>query len=167
MCMIDRSGFDEFATARTKRLFHYAYLVCGDWHEAQDLVQTTLAKLYVAWRRIERQENVDAYARRVLLRAYLSRRRLRRSTETPVAEPPPNAADSADADLRMALVNALRTLPPRNRAVVVLRYFEGHSTESTAQILGLTQSAVKTINSRSLKALRAVLGAAREDLFKH
>lgn len=73
----------------------------------------------------------------------------------------------ADADLRLTLVNALRTLPPRNRAVVVLRYFEGHSTESTAQILGLTQSAVKTINSRSLSALRAVLGAAREDLFKH
>ena len=101
--MIDRSGFDEFATARTKRLFHYAYLVCGDWHEAQDLVQTTLAKLYVAWRRIERQENVDAYARRVLLRSYLSHRRLR-----PTLEVKRCAGDIADPRRPCGVAGGLR-----------------------------------------------------------
>ncbi|HEY9483092.1 MAG TPA: SigE family RNA polymerase sigma factor [Micromonosporaceae bacterium] len=164
--MIDRGGFHEFAKARTQRLFQYAYLVCGDWHEAQDLVQTTLAKMYVAWRRIERQENVDAYARRVLLRAFLSHRRLKRSTETPVAELPPAAMPDGDNDLRLTLVDALRTLPPRNRAVLVLRYFEGHPIDSVAEILGMSQSAVKSMNSRSLAVLRTALGAAREDLFK-
>jgi len=165
--VIDRGGFDEFATARTKRLFQYAYLVSGDWHEAQDLVQTTLAKVYVAWRRIERQENVDAYARRVLLRAYLSHRRLKRSTETPVADVPPVATSSDDADLRLTLMSALRTLPPRNRAIVVLRYFEGHGIDAVAEILGMSQSAVKSANARSLAVLRTSLGAAREDLFRH
>jgi RNA polymerase sigma-70 factor (sigma-E family) len=164
--VIDRGGFHEFAKARTQRLFQYAYLVCGDWHEAQDLVQTTLAKMYVAWRRIERQENVDAYARRVLLRAFLSHRRLKRSTETPVAELPPAAMPDGDNDLRLTLVDALRTLPPRNRAVLVLRYFEGHPIDSVAEILGMSQSAVKSMNSRSLAVLRTALGAAREDLFK-
>jgi RNA polymerase sigma-70 factor (sigma-E family) len=164
--VIDRGGFHEFATARTQRLFQYAYFVCGDWHEAQDLVQTTLAKMYAAWWRIERQENVDAYARRVLLRAYLSHRRLKRSTETPVAEPPQAAMPDGDEDLRLALIDALRTLPPRSRAVVVLRYFEDHTVESVAEILGMSQSAVKSSNARSLAVLRAALNTAREDLFK-
>lgn len=165
--MVERYGFDEFATTRAKRLFQYAYLVGGDWHQAEDLVQTTLGKLDVAWRRIERQENVDAYARRVLLRTYLSQRRLKRTGETPVAEPAAGATNDGDADLRVTLQQALRALPARHRAVIVPRYFDGQPIESAAGILGLTVPAVKSINSRALAAMRGVLGAAREDLFKH
>ncbi|HEU0241166.1 MAG TPA: SigE family RNA polymerase sigma factor [Micromonosporaceae bacterium] len=164
--MVERYGFEEFAVARAKRLFQYAYLICGDWHQAEDLVQATLAKVYVAWRRVEHQENVDAYARRVLLRTYLSHRRLKRSSETPVAEVVAGAYEDDSADLRVTLMTALRALPPRHRAVVVLRYFEGQTSESVAAILGMTASAVKSINTRSLAAMRAALGAAREDLFK-
>lgn len=163
--MVDSESFDDFASARTRRLFHHAYLLCGDWYEAQDLVQITLAKVYLAWRRIEQTENVDAYARTTLTRTFLSHRRLKRSSETPVAELPPDVGVTGDPDLRMALLEALRELPPRNRAVVVLRYFEGHNTEEVAEVLGMTVSAVKSLNSRSLIALRSTLGAARADLF--
>jgi RNA polymerase sigma-70 factor (sigma-E family) len=165
--MVDRSGYTEFATARAHRLFQTAYLMCGDWYEAQDLVQATLAKLYVSWRRIERQEHVEAYARQVLLRTFLSSRRLRRSTETPVAELPVAAAVSHDdPDLRVTLLDALRQLPPRNRAVVVLRYLEGLSIDAVAESLGMTPSAVKSLNTRSLAMLRESLGRDHRSLFQ-
>src|SRR5260370_9134511 len=78
--------FGEFAAAQAGQLFRIAYLMCGDWHEAEDLVQTALAKLYVAWGRASRADNVGSYARSVLVNAYLSSRRLRRRGELPVAE---------------------------------------------------------------------------------
>src|SRR5260370_4471341 len=102
--------YREFASARATQLFRLAFLMCGDWHEAEDLVQTTLAKLFVAWHRVQRTESPDAYARKVLLNAYLSQRRLRRSTEMPVADPGECGTASDDADLRLTLVTALRTL---------------------------------------------------------
>jgi RNA polymerase sigma-70 factor (sigma-E family) len=139
----DCEEFREFAAARASQLFRIAYLVCGDWHEAQDLVQTTLAKLFVAWHRMQRTQSPDAYARKVLLNAYLSQRRLRRASETPVADPAePTAATADDADLRLTLVAALRRLPPRSRAVVVLRYMDDHSIEATAEALGISPAAL-------------------------
>lgn len=163
--MVENENFDDYARARTRRLVHQAYLLCGDWYDAQDLVQTTLAKVYLAWHRIERKENVDAYTRKAMLRTFLSHRRLKRPAETPVAELPTDVGVIGDPDLLMALLEALRELPPRNRAVVVLRYFEGHNTEEVADVLGMTVSAVKNLNSRSLIALRSRLGAVRADLF--
>ena len=139
--------------------------MCGDWHEAQDLVQTSLAKMYVAWNRIERQDNADAYARKVLLRTYLSQRRLKRSGETPVADLGPIHAPGVDEDLRLTLLAALRTLPPRNRAVLVLRYLEGHSIEAVAELVGASPAAVKSLSTRSLTKLREQLGEDRETLF--
>ena len=155
----DGNDFHEFASARAGQLFRIAYLVCGDWHEAEDLVQTTLAKLYVAWHRVERTESPDAYARKVLMNTYFSQRRLKRSTETPVAEPPQLTATREDSDLRLTLVAALRKLPPRSRAVVVLRYVDDHSIESVAQALGISPGAVKSLNSRGLAQLRELLGS--------
>jgi RNA polymerase sigma-70 factor (sigma-E family) len=155
----DADDFHEFASARAGQLFRIAYLICGDWHEAEDLVQTTLAKLFVAWHRVKRTDNPDAYARKVLMNSYLSQRRLKRSTETPVAEPGDLTATSVDADLRLTLVAALRKLPPRSRAVVVLRYVDDHSIESVAQALGISPAAVKSLNSRGLEQLRELLGS--------
>lgn len=155
----DCTDFRDFAAARASQLFRIAYLVCGDWHEAQDLAQTTLAKLFVAWPRVQHTQSPDAYARKVLMNAYLSERRLKRSTETPVAVPwELDAATADDADLRMTLVSALRKLPPRSRAVVVLRYLDDHSIDATAQALGMTAAAVKSLNSRALAQLRELLG---------
>jgi RNA polymerase sigma-70 factor (sigma-E family) len=161
----DCEDFREFAAARAGQLFRIAYLVCGDWHEAQDLVQTTLAKLFVAWHRMQRTQSPDAYARKVLLNAYLSQRRLKRATETPVADPAePTAARADDADLRLTLVAALRRLPPRSRAVVVLRYIDDHSIEATAEALGISTAAVKSLNTRGLAQLRDLLAADAEAL---
>jgi RNA polymerase sigma-70 factor (sigma-E family) len=151
--------FREFASARAAQLFRIAYLLCGDWHEAEDLVQTTLAKLFVAWHRVQRTHSPDAYARKVLVNAYLSQRRLRRSTEMPVADPGEVSAAGHDADLRLTLLAALRKLPPRSRAVVVLRYVDDHSIDSVAQTLGVSPAAVKSLNSRGLAQLREQLGA--------
>ncbi|MGE7434385.1 MULTISPECIES: SigE family RNA polymerase sigma factor [Kitasatospora] len=159
-------GFEEFAGTRTRRLFQVAYLMCGDWHQAQDLVQTTLAKMYSAWGRLRRgrdEPGLDAYARKVLLRTYLSQQRLRRSTEVVTAELPESwAAQDGGSDLRVTLTAALAQLPPRNRAVVVLRYLEDHSIEAVAEMLGMSNSAVKSLNTRSLAKLREILGNDRE-----
>ena len=157
----DGAEFREFASARAGQLFRIAYLVCGDWHEAQDLVQTTLAKLFVAWHRVQRTQSPDAYARKVLMNAYLSERRRKRTSEMPVADPAlPNTAGAGDdADLRLTLVAALSKLPPRSRAVVVLRHLDDHSIEAVAQALGISPAAVKSLNSRGLAQLRGLLGA--------
>ncbi|GGQ68867.1 SigE family RNA polymerase sigma factor [Kitasatospora griseola] len=166
--MTEGLDFDEFAASRARRLFHIAYLMCGDWHQAQDLVQTTLSKMYPVWGRLRRgdgEAGVDAYARKVLLRCYLSHRRLRRSTEVAVAEFPDELVvgvqEGSAAALRITLVAALRQLPPRNRAAVVLRYLEDYSLEETAEAMGITVSAVKSLNSRSMTRLRAILGPDR------
>jgi RNA polymerase sigma-70 factor (sigma-E family) len=151
--------FRDFATARAGQLFRVAYLTCCDWHEAEDLVQITLAKLYVAWHRVSRSASADNYARKVLLNTYLSQRRLRRSGEVPVATITDTSAPARDHDLRLALVAALRQLPPRSRAVVVLRHLEDHSVESVAQLLGISPSAVKSLDARGLMRLREVLAA--------
>ncbi|MDH6110139.1 RNA polymerase sigma-70 factor (sigma-E family) [Kitasatospora sp. MAP12-15] len=166
-------GFDEFAATRARRLFQVAYLMCGDWHQAQDLVQTTFSKLYPVWGRIQRgraEPGLDAYARKVLLRCYLSHRRLRRSGEVAVAEVFDGPADAADggteSDLRLTLLAALRQLPPRNRAAVVLRFLEDYTIEAVAEALDTTPSAVKSLNSRSLSRLREILGEDRALLFQ-
>jgi DNA-directed RNA polymerase specialized sigma24 family protein len=122
------AGYLEFASARGTQLFRVALLMCGDWHEAEYLVQTTLAKVFVAWTRVRR--NAEGYARQVMLNTFLSQRRLKRSSELPTTEFRDRPAPGVDADLRMTLLTTLRELPPRYRAVVALRYFEDHSIES-------------------------------------
>ena len=157
-------GYREFATARAAQLFRVAFLMCGDWHEAEDLTQTTLAKLFVSWNRVRRQDSIEAYARRVMVNAFLSQRRLKRSKEMPFATVEPGSAPSVDADLRMTLIAALRQLPPRSRAVVVLRYLEDHSIESVAEQMATTPAAVKSLGARGLTQLRDLLGADEQSI---
>jgi RNA polymerase sigma-70 factor (sigma-E family) len=158
--------YREFASARAMQLFRLAYLMCGDWHEAEDLVQTTLASLFVAWNRVRRRNSMDTYARRVLVNAFLSQRRLKRSRETPIAQFTDVSAPAVDADLRLTLVAALRTLPSRSRAVVVLRYLEDHSIESVAELMDATPAAVKSLNTRGLAQLRELLSGDRQHLLQ-
>jgi RNA polymerase sigma-70 factor (sigma-E family) len=151
--------FIEYATTRASRLRDLAYLMCGDWHQAQDLTQQTLAKMYLAWGRIQRRENVDAYARQVMLRELLTEKRRRRWTERPVAYLPEPADRPDQADLRLTLVSALSRLAPNRRAVLVLRYWDDHSVETVAEIMRITPGAVKSLTVRAIQDLRSVLGA--------
>ncbi|MFF2080767.1 SigE family RNA polymerase sigma factor [Kitasatospora sp. NPDC058162] len=155
----ESAEFESFAHSRGQRLFRTALLLCGDWHLAEDLAQVTLAKLYAAWPKVRRADNQDAYARSTLVRSYLSHRRLRRSGERPaIGELPEGAAPGDDPALRVTLLTALAELPPRDRAVLVLRYWEDRSVEETAGELGLSAGAVRAQSLRALKRLRAVLG---------
>jgi RNA polymerase sigma-70 factor (sigma-E family) len=153
------TDFTEYATARAGRLRDIAYLMCGDWHYAQDLTQQALTKLYLAWGRIQRVENLDAYARRVLLRELLTEKRRRRSTERPVVNVPDRASHADPVDLRLTLVGALAKLAPNRRAVVILRYWDDHSVETVAEVMQLTPAAVKSLALRAVQELRELLGA--------
>src|ERR1700761_6989844 len=115
------AAFRSFATAASPALFRSAWLLTGDWHLAEDLVQDALARMYRIWGGIGRIDNPAAYAQTVLARQFLSHRRRRSSGERPSAELPESAATGPDHDLRLALVAALAELPKRDRAVVVLR----------------------------------------------
>src|SRR3569623_3132074 len=120
----DEAAFRAFAHSRRPGLRRTAYLMCGDWHQADDLVQTALTKLYVAWRRVRNNEAPDAYARQLLTRCFLDERRRPWRRESPVEalEDHATATEGADEGV-LDLRNALATLPPRQRATVVLRYW--------------------------------------------
>lgn len=149
--------FDEFARSRQVRLRRAAYLLCGDWHLAEDLTQTSLAKLYAVWRQV-RMDSPDGYARRVLFRTFVDESRRRRWWERPSAHQYDVAAPVQDSDLRLTLLAALRQVPARSRAVLVLRFWEDQSVEETAAALGCSTGTVKSQTSRGLATLRRILG---------
>ncbi|GAA2036199.1 hypothetical protein GCM10009839_41340 [Catenulispora yoronensis] len=150
--------FIELASARGAHLLRTAYLLTGDWHLAEDLVQETLGKMFVAWRGAGAIDNPAGYVQTVLVRTYLSYRRKRSSGELPQAEIPEAAARESDVALRMSLMDGLARLDSRDRAVIVLRYWEDRSVDETADALGLSAAAVRNQSSRALARLRAVLG---------
>jgi RNA polymerase sigma-70 factor (sigma-E family) len=156
--------FTEFAAAEMARLRRTAYLLCGDWHAAEDLTQIALTRTLLAWRRISKQENAHAYAHRTLVNAYLGQRRTRRSGEIPIGDLPDLLSPSSTTELRVVLLAALATLPPQARAVVVLRYWEDLSVDQVAEILRCSAGTVKSQSARSLKKLRESLGRSLPDL---
>ncbi|GGS70619.1 RNA polymerase sigma24 factor [Streptomyces tanashiensis] len=156
------AGFEEFARAGQQRLYRTAYLLCGDPEAARDLTQTTLARLYQHWRRVGTADHPHAYAKTVLTRIFLAERRRRLRdllafTRTGGMAPAPSADH---ADLRVTLLAALAELPPRARAMVVLRYWDDQSVASVASQLRCSEATVKSQCSRSLVRLRARLGDA-------
>ncbi|MGW6404029.1 SigE family RNA polymerase sigma factor [Streptomyces sp. NPDC055134] len=156
------SGFREFAEARTGHLFRSACLLTsGDTHFAEDLVQETLGRMYVVWGQSSRVGNPAAYAQTVLIRAFLAHQRRRSAQERPSDELP-ETSDSTpgDASLRITLLDALRQLPPKDRAVIVLRYWEDRSVMETAEILNVSSAAVRTRSTRALARLREQLGGS-------
>ncbi|MGR6971052.1 SigE family RNA polymerase sigma factor [Streptomyces cynarae] len=154
----------EFAAVRSGPLFRTACLLTGDWHLAEDLVQETLAKMYRSWRRISRVDSPVAYADTVLVRTFLSQRRRRSSTERPSDRLPDAAGPAQDAELRIALLDGLARMTAKDRAVLVLRYWEDRSVEETAQVLQLSSGAVRAQSMRALQRLRALLGDQLADL---
>lgn len=149
--------YQAFVVARGPALRQAAYLLCGDWHEAEDLTQTALTKVYLAWRRV-RVETAEAYARAVLFRVFLDGRRLvRHQREHLTAEPPERPAGEAGSEDRIVLQEALAQIPPRQRAVLVLRFWHDLSLEETATLLACSVGTVKSQSSRGLDALRVAL----------
>ncbi|MET7297835.1 SigE family RNA polymerase sigma factor [Embleya sp. NPDC005575] len=153
-----RRDFEEYARARQQQLYRTAYLLCGDADRAQDLAQTTLAKLFRHWKRASRAENLDAYAKTVLSRTFLSEQR-GRQREHEAHELGSGAPESGQhPDLRLTLLAALDTLPPKPRLMVILRYWEDLSVESVAALLRCSTGNVKSQCARSMAKLRAELG---------
>ncbi|HET6153756.1 MAG TPA: SigE family RNA polymerase sigma factor [Marmoricola sp.] len=148
-------AFGEFALIRSPRLYRSALLLCGNEHTAEDLVQETLAKLYVAWPRVN---DPVAYAHVALTRTFLSHVRRRSTAERPTAVLPDGEHLDQDATQRTDLIRALAELDPRDRAVLVLRYLEDQPVDQVAQILRIKPGAVRTRTHRALRRIRVVLG---------
>ena len=148
-------GFAEFVVARQAALLRTAYLLTGHAQDAEDLVQTALVKVVPVWRRIS--ENPEPYVRRVLVRENVSRWRRRRWRETSTEVLPDTLAHAADHDELLTLRAALATLAPRQRAVVVLRYYEGCTEAEIADHLGISPGTVKSHAREAIARLRALL----------
>lgn len=144
MAKPDRDAeFTEYVSARSPWLRRVAFLLCGDWHRADDLVQTSITKLYAHWQRASRADNIDGYVRRTLVNTFLAEQRsgwakwtiLRRhESEESLLVDGPGAV--RDMDLSLDLRSALNQLPARQRATVVLRYYCDLSVDQTAQVMG-------------------------------
>jgi RNA polymerase sigma-70 factor (sigma-E family) len=162
-------AFVELATARGPALFRTAWLLTGDFHLAEDLVQEALGRIYARWSKVAAADQPAAYAHTVLVHAFLSHRRRRSSTERP-SDPAVEAGlgDRAgpddDVPLRVALLAALGHLDRLDRAVVVLRYWDDLDAPATGALVGLSPAAVRTRCSRALARLREVLGDDLADL---
>jgi RNA polymerase sigma-70 factor (sigma-E family) len=149
--------FQEFVRARWSHLVRTAYLLTGDVHHAEDLTQTALAKAYRSWRRVSRSDSPEAYVRRMLVSCNYDRFRKRRVVEAMTATPPEVAGrDEAVARVeeRGVLVGALGQLPSKQRAVVVMRYWEDLSEAEVAEALGCSVGTVKSQASKGLAKLR-------------
>ncbi|MHA6792207.1 SigE family RNA polymerase sigma factor [Pseudonocardia bannensis] len=159
--------FADYFRARQDAVRRMAFLLCGDWHRADDHAQSAFVALHRHWRRIRDRGALDAWVRRTLVSAVVdeSRRPWRRERATDALPPSPVSADGADAvATRQTLVDGLRAVPPRQRAVLVLRYLEGLDVAGTASALGCSTGTVKSQTAHGLATLRAVLGDTLDDL---
>ena len=163
--MSDReSEYVEFVESMGPRLRRTAYLICGDWHRAEDAVQDALCKLYLSWAKVDRSGNPAAYARRVVVNATLDGRRRSWRREVPTAALPDQELPGDPATAHAArdeLATGLAGVPPRQRACLVLRYYEDLSIEQTAEVLGCSAGTVKSQTARGLESLRHNLDQSR------
>lgn len=147
-------GFDSFVENRGNVLWRSAWLLTGDSHTAEDLVQSALAKCWPAYERVDRHGSFEAYVRRTMYTTYVAWWRRRWTREIPSEIPDRGLTATPDLALRRDLVAALGQLPRGQRAVVILRYFEDRTIEETAEILGCTAGTVKSQTARALSAMR-------------
>lgn len=155
--MGDRPAFDAFVSARLPALYRYALVLTRSRPDAEDLVHDALVRTAAAWWRVRRQDDPEGYVRRIMVRLLINRHR-RPIREESVAAPPDAGWTDAgyDAvDQAASLDDRLRALPPRMRAVLVLRYVDGMSEAEIAETLGVSRGTVKSQASRALDRLRA------------
>jgi RNA polymerase sigma-70 factor (sigma-E family) len=151
--------FADYVTARMGTLRRLAYLLCQDRDRTDDLVQVAITRLYVHWNRARAVEHIDAYARTILIRVYLTERRSKWATNVDLStELPDRSAGVDDREDALDMRAALATLPARQRATLVLRYYCDLSVEQTAAHLGCSVGTVKSQTAKGLQALRGRLG---------
>jgi RNA polymerase sigma-70 factor (sigma-E family) len=150
-----RASFEEFVRARSGALARIAHLLTGDRHHAEDLLQTALARAATRW---ERLDDPEAYLRRVLYTQAVSRWRglVRRPAEWLTDQPPAIGVVDAEVEMKVILAQALRRLTPRQRAVLVLRFYEDRSESQTAELLGCAVGTVKSQTRHALARLKAL-----------
>ena len=157
----EEAEFAKYFANRRDAVRRTAYLLCGDWHRADDLAQLAFVALHRRWHKIRDHGALDAYVRKTLVRSVIdeSRRPWRRERFVDEVPEPPAASVGFDTQVvtREALLAGLREVPPRQRAVLVLRYFEGLDVAAAATALGCTEGTVKSQTARGLAALRAAL----------
>ena len=154
---LDRE-YADFVAARQVHLRRIAYAICGDWNRAEDLLQTALTKLYVAWPRLHRDGREEAYTRQIIVRANIDESRRPWRRERPGLDAHDRAARvELPYEERSALFDALQQLPPTQRRAVLLRHWLGLSVEETAAELRVSTGTVKSSTSRGLVRLRAAL----------
>jgi RNA polymerase sigma-70 factor (sigma-E family) len=150
--------FHEYVVSRRQPLLRLAYLLTGDTHQAEDVVQTALLRAFRSWRRVSRADQPDAYVRRMVVNAYIDGRRRRSSAEAPTAPadlPAVALHDHTDAHAERSLMwTALAGLPRVQRAVLVLRFYEDLDDARIADLLGSSPSTVRSNASRALATLR-------------
>ncbi|MFF0149705.1 SigE family RNA polymerase sigma factor [Micromonospora sp. NPDC005203] len=166
---VERSAADadytECVRAGLPQWRRTAYLMCGDWHQGDDIVQRVLTELYRNWPRARRADSLNALVRTMLMRRLIDERRRRWArvllTDLLPERPAPIAPDATE---RLDLVAALRQVPPRQRAVLVLRFFQDLTVEETAQALGCAPGTVKSQTAKGLATLRGLLTPVRNDV---
>jgi RNA polymerase sigma-70 factor (sigma-E family) len=153
-------GFREFVEAHSRSLLRTAWLLTGEWPGAEDLVQVALAKTWPKWSAITRQDAPEVYVRRVLVTTFLAGRRRRWTGEVALGTVPdqPGGDPMAQADLRESIRVAMRSLPPRQRAVIALRYFNDLTESQTAAALGCSVGTVKSHAAKAMAKLRVAPG---------
>jgi RNA polymerase sigma-70 factor (sigma-E family) len=159
--MRDEASYVAFVEARWPSLLRLAHLLSGSSAAGEDVLQAVLLELYLRWGRISRLDFPEGHVRRMLVTETISRGRTRRG-ERPVEAVPErhvNPDADVDVDVRLALWPVVRDLPPRQRAVIVLRYYEDLSEAEIAQVLGCAPGTVRSQAAGALRSLRAVLGA--------
>lgn len=154
----DEADFAAFVATRSAALLSFAHVLTGDRHDAEDVVQTALAATALGWHRLRSKENPEGYVRRAIVTTHLNRQRRRPWLERPTGEVPeptdPGPGGAEGLDDRDAMWRVLATLPPRQRAVLVLRYYEDLSEADIADVLGCSRGTVKSQAAKALERLR-------------
>lgn len=155
--------FADYISARLPSLRRLAFVLCHDWHRADDLAQAAVIKVYMHWQKAASAHNTDRYVNTILVREFLRERGSSWAQRvSPFDSPPEMAAVPLDQEGLLDLKNAVAALPPRQRAALVLRFYCDLSVEESAQILGCAPGTVKSQTSKALEALRRTLGTAAD-----
>ncbi len=157
--------FEEYAASAWPSLYRYAYLLTGNHADAEDVAQQTLMKAYRSWSRVEKSDSPAAYLRRTLTNTYLSHRRPKARQLELLTDAPPETGDvtGTGPEDRLAMWPCVKSLPPRQRAVIVLRYYEDLSEQEIADVLDCSRGNVKSTAHHALKSLRTALAAGGAD----
>ncbi|TDC93684.1 SigE family RNA polymerase sigma factor [Saccharopolyspora aridisoli] len=164
----EEQEFAEYFVARREAVRRMAYMMCGDWHRADDLAQTAFIALHRHWRKVRDKGALDAYVRRTLTRAVIDESRRPWRRERAAEALPDSPVDGLDVDdsvsTRQTLIAGLRKVPPKQRAVLVLRFLEGLDVAGVAAVMRCSEGTVKSQCARGLATLREVLGDELGDL---